>query len=137
MKAIEDLKLLEKLQPILEGRETEYVSADVGYWYEEPTLSKNIPKNFHEWGSSIKTLTLEEALDLLPKHILYKQVTPYHKQSYSMQIYCSFDWDYYIDYNFEKNHLKYTHWKTPLEAIEKMLNFLIDNNLLTKEKVWK
>ena len=70
-----------------------------------------------------KTLTLEEAIDFLPTYILkHKRAKKY------FQIYRNKDW-YNIWYEF-------IHWefskKTLLEAIEKMIEYLLDNNLLWK-----
>ena len=70
-----------------------------------------------EWH--IKTLTLEEAIELLPDCI---EITKHNNDKDK----------YLIDYNSDDYNESF-YWKTLLEAIENVLEFLLDNNLLWKQ----
>ena len=142
MKVIQNIELLKKLQPILERREVEnyilenqeiletselkklpirhYQKADNMLWYI-PELEA---QNFY------KTLTLEEALDLLPENI-------WDYRCYMVKM----DWLYYCWYQRMPNTWvwkKYlVDWElkseTLLEAVEQMIEYLLDNNLLWRK----
>jgi len=81
------------------------------------------------WEDFIKTLTLEEAIDFLPKTIQDWDL-------YWLQINWQSNWEYWIRYNNYaiRQFIHVQHWKTLLESIEKMLEYLLDNNLLTNKK---
>ncbi len=116
-------KLTEKGK--LEGVETEcYYFHD---WkminWEIAYLILSMDNIFNEEKWDIKAPTLEEALEILPIVI----------KNYALEIYRCFDWWYNVEYeskNYEK--LKLCHWKTLLEAMEKMLEYLLDNDLLNE-----
>lgn len=115
-KVIEDIELLKKLTPYI--WETEYVIDDM---WDVVLLSSVImewPDRNTDWYE--KTLTLEEAIELLPSMIwrysLYLSTETVEYYNYS--------WD------FTPALLVYFKWKTLLEAIEKMLEYLLDNDLL-------
>ena len=75
-----------------------------------------------------KTLTLEEAIEFLPCSI--KWFVLHIKKNYPCRA-----WEYFIYYEDINGQLlwyKFLGEKTPIEAIEKMLDYLLDNNLLTK-----
>ena len=119
------LETSKKLAPHLEGIETEYfwvkeVNEDkwiIVYWDSEEPITEE----------EIKTLTLEEAIEILPK-------------SFGKEFQY---WNLEIKFNNWNSILRYTSyeksfditvyevtWKTLLEAIEKMLEYLFDKNLL-------
>jgi len=123
-KVIEDLELLKKLAPYLEDVETEYY-IDVNWnilnihWPED--LTKDI------W---IKTLTLEEAIEtVLPKYIFTDK-----KENLTIRSWISENIEYwnigYFNIVTNETSLKEVKWETLLQAIQKMLEYLIDNNLL-------
>ena len=69
-----------------------------------------------EYKEDIKTLTLEEVIEFLPPY------TKLWKDSH---------WEYFIDNkNIPLSYMNNLFWKTPLEAIESMLEYLLENNLL-------
>ena len=79
-----------------------------------------------------KTLTLEEAIEFMPIYIKWKYKFNYEKFNkvvpYSNMrkwdkhwIKYTYNWEWYIQY-----------WKTLLEAIEEMLEWLLNNKLLWK-----
>lgn len=92
-KVIENIELLDKLQPYL--------------WETESTISVSL------WTVNLKTLTLEDAIDLLPIWYIFNK---------------SSTW--YTFHNLGVGWNQVFSWKTKLEPIEKMLEYLIDNNLL-------
>ncbi len=79
--------------------------------------------NYHNY----KTLTLEEAIEVLPWYIECKE----WKLKWNL-----FDlhfWKYYIEYSDSILWVMfYFSWKTLLEVIEKMIEFLLEKKLLTK-----
>ena len=121
---------------LLDNIETEY-------WYKKDlwemkvfTLNK-YHKDFQEL--CIKTLTLEEAIEFLIKQKItfidiIMPITNRHYHTINSiryfnnwklwEIFTRGDEDWYTDVEI--------YWKTFIEAIEKMLEYLIDNNLLTK-----
>ena len=115
MKTI-SLELSKKLAPYLDGVKTEYNWCFDDSWEYFITNSNKI-----EW---IKTLTLEEAIEFLPWYLYLPSL---FKDKLFLLI---TKWDgYYIeywDYIFKE-------WKTLLEAVEKMIEYLLDNNLLWKQ----
>ncbi len=107
MKTIENIELLKKLHPYMKG--------ETGY------------NTLHEW-LEYRTLTLEEAIELLPDFIKDKDLRDGYVSIWKM------DWEYDIKYSYwvwedEETIVEFI-WKTLLEAIEKMLEYLINNNLL-------
>lgn len=97
-KVIENIELLEKLQPYL--------------WETEKSISVSL------WTVNLKTLTLEEAMDLLPIYTRIRQIR---------------GWEWLTDNKALWIKDKNIWGKTKLQAIEKMLEYLIDNNLLKDE----
>lgn len=96
----------------------EYMPEEVEYWYFVDEGWEFITK--YEWYESteiIKTLTLEEVIDMLP------ELTATIKCRWFHRVLCPND--KWRDYN--------SHWKTFLEAVEKMLLYLHKENLLTKK----
>lgn len=116
MWVITNIKLLEKLQPILEDREIDYF-----IWQDdllnEWMLRKYSNEEFSPENWDLKTLTLEEALDLLPEGI----ADDYHISR------CS-DNSWWIIKLKRYNELFCE--TTLLETTEKLLEYLIDNNIL-------
>lgn len=91
------------------------------YWYEYDNETKNYNIDyFLPFNKNIicKTLTLEEAIEFLPDSIMITKHNNCNEK-------------YLIDYNTDDYNEDFS-WKTLLEAIEKMLEYLLDNNLLIK-----
>lgn len=84
-----------------------------------------------------KTLTLDEAIEFLPmrfKNDWFNISFALHKNGE--------EWIYSIVYSYNNKDgdemgLYWWNANTPLGTIEKMLECLIDNNLLTKDNIWK
>jgi len=109
----------------LEDVETDYYRMENIFW--DYVLWDKIDKSkfYPEWDK-VKTLTLEEAIEFLPKkHPKYKE---YYLR---MMLY---DKTWYVEYWMcEPCETMWSAcWKTLLEAIEKMLEHLLDNDLLWK-----
>lgn len=76
-----------------------------------------------DWWTKYKTLTLEEAIDFLPATINRKSIGINKRWGvYNVE---------YIENYYDMDCYSAT-WKTLLEAIEKMIEYLLDNNLLPK-----
>lgn len=76
---------------------------------------------FFNW-KYYKTLTLEEAIEFILKNVKVE-----FRNMISLQIFFRKDWIHYcIDWIWEWI------WESQIEAIEKILEYLLDNNLLTK-----
>lgn len=122
MKTI-NLELSKKLAPYLEGIKTEFIYNDM-WWIEENRWNT---KELNEFPNVFKTLTLEEAIDFLPFKIEMMNV------KYLLEIQKRIN-IYYIEYFNTRNDRYVTNknisWKTLIEAIEKMLEYLLDNKLL-------
>lgn len=108
-----NLELSKRLAPYLENIKT---SETIFIWWKR-------------WEDFIKTLTLEEAIDFLPfKIILWNG-------KYFLEIQKRKD-KYFIEYvdNRVEKYLsdRDFSWKSILEWAEKMLEYLLDNNLLGK-----
>ena len=122
MKVIENIELLKKLQPYLE--DVEYMIF-LDNW--EPSLFEEMPAIYKD--RFIKTLTLEEAIELLPSYIYWdnwQKLNIYYKKEDEEEV-------EYICYLKEFKDLRAYEFfksKTLLQAIEKMLEYLIDNDLL-------
>ena len=110
---------------LLDNIETEY-------WFTETW-------KFFPWECIYKTLTLEEAIEFLIKQKItfidiIMPITNGHYHTINSiryfnnwklwEIFTRGDEDWYTDVEI--------YWKTFIEAIEKMLDYLLDNNLLTK-----
>lgn len=99
---------------LLDNIETEYIYADI--WLK---LEKNLN---NELENTIKTLTFEEVIEfLIDKWFSIKFWKNYKFQSQGVRF------EIYL-----KKIDKYSHWDTLIEAIEKILEYLLDNNLLNK-----
>lgn len=120
-------ELSKRLAPYLEDAETEYFF----YWN---TDKEALPIEWYETQESvkkyIKTLTLEEAIDFLPQSI-----DKWKDGEYYLNI-SKWDWVHSVDYHYyereDQEILIYCDWKTLLEAISKMLEYLLDKWLLWK-----
>jgi hypothetical protein len=135
-KVIENLELLKKLQPYLwetEYKITQYYKSD---WSPSYHFKKTIHKSNENIyttafsSKSFKTLTLEEAYDKLPRLLLNEDhfYTPTIAPAIN-KTYISYD---HIDLELD-SLTGSIEWRTLLQAIEKMLEYLIDNNLLKDE----
>jgi len=110
----------------LDNIETEYFYWErvncICYWCEdgESVISLHKTENIVMNNLDIKTLTLEEVIEFLPKEIVLKWEW-YLCMWKNWVEYCTFEPSEFI--NREE-------WETLLIAIEKMLTYLLDNNLL-------
>lgn len=118
-KRLNDLWLLDEI-------ETEYI-----YWINtkwEPNISKIY--NHYNWIDKLypveyyKTLTLEEAIEFLPKELIlnWNNCNPYFNNTNC----------WYSDSKYNIIHRE--KWKNIIEAIQKMIEYLLNNNLLWKKK---
>jgi len=100
---------------LLDNIETEF-SYD-NNWY----LYNNLQKEFEDkYKKFYKTLTVKEAIDFIVYNIIVE-----FPNSFSIEIFKRKDWiHYYISWIWE--------WigETQIEAIEEVLEYLLDNNLL-------
>lgn len=113
-KVIENIELLKKLAPYIDGWGTDY-----NMMYHKDTDWQVVRRECYLTSQWLKTLTLEEAIELFPECI----AEDYHifRMSDNSWWWIKFSfWDIFI-------------WKTLLEAVEKMLEYLIDNDLLWKQ----
>ena len=136
-KVIENIELLKKLQPYLENMIPEHS-------YYKWDLNRLVTKEF-EPDKYIKTLTLEEAIEFLPNridwenHAFYLEITKAETEYHiaycaDMKDYIWEDcvWDEFKMFECTYMNDKHLFWETLLEAIEKMLEYLLDNELLWK-----
>lgn len=110
---------------LLDNIETEY-------WIEYDNENQNNDITYYlPFNKNIicKTLTLEEAIEFLPNSILYKE-----NKYYCLNIFRNLHWEYLLDYSFSGIVLHSEEEEILLEAVEKMLEYLLNNNLLTKNK---
>lgn len=132
-KVIQDIELLKRLQPLLEEVKTEYVYL----YYPSEKWSKKRIYNYackmlikHHWCYiDYKTLTLEEAIEFLPICINNNYFTSWRTEKWHWCSYLEKDDDelYILDRGLNTNIY---HKETLLQAIEKMLTYLIDNKLI-------
>lgn len=117
MKTI-NFKLSERLNEkwLLDNRDTEYVYHKS--WTRKENIFEN--KNHLEINWFIKTLTFEEAIEFLP--LIDNSVLDFAKLKNKYRIW----------YPLISEKINFIHWKTLLEAIEKMIEYLLDNDLLWK-----
>lgn len=114
-KVIENIELLKKLQPHLWKTE---------YYIDIKT--KSVEKYFFNdtfYPKDLKTLTLEEAIELIHKNKISLEITTWTIDEKNKLIYS-------INTNIENKKFL---WYKLIEQIEKMIEYLIDNNLLKDE----
>lgn len=127
--SLETSKLLQE-KWLLDEIETEYVWV-INWDIITTSTSKTIKELYAhplveipEWFTTYKTLTLEEAIEFLPRIINDKWI---YITKWIMEKYCMA----YVDNDMEQDDIdNWTDWKTLLEATEKMINYLLTNNLL-------
>lgn len=117
-KVIQNLELLKKLQPYIKGDTEYYRSMHNSNTIEYKEIKENDLFEF-VWVEIFKTLTTEEIIELLPEYTHLRQIRW---------------WEWLCDNKRLSIKNKNIWWKTPLEALEKMLNYLINNNLM---EVWE
>ena len=113
------LETSKRLAPYLTDVDTEYViDFEWVVWELKYAISED-DMFWYNWYD--KTLTLEEAIEFLPVRIK-NDIIHINKieNSYSIEY-----WNLWF-----KLKWSYHNWKTLLEAIEKMINYLLDNKLL-------
>lgn len=113
---------------LLDNIETEYIF----YWWNPDELNTTISwykkQNIYEkclWD--IKTLTFDEAIEFLPKKISF--------EDYDLFLFLDFfekKLFYWLYSDLDEYNISFKYKESLLEAIEEMLKFLLDNNLLTK-----
>lgn len=119
-KKLSDLWLLDDIQ-------TEYIytKIDIWFWNINYDIIEWKYFNINDWD--IKTLTLEEWIKILPKKISF--------EDYDLFLFLDF-FDkklfYWLYSDLDEYNISFKYKETLLEAIEKMLEYLLDNNLLTK-----
>ena len=120
-KRLNDLGLLDDI-------ETEYIftKRDIWFWNIDYDIIEWKYFKVNDWD--IKTLTLEEAIEFLPSNFSLNNYW-YHLQMGKKYIWYFKNVTYCLD---SKNPIKEFSWDALLEAIEKMIEYLLDNNLLTK-----
>lgn len=160
-----NLELSKRLAPYLEGVETEYWYCDTRKGWKEyncyksnqyadmefipfrelkqedseceliKLYNKPYPNEWYNDSLLLKTLTLEEVIEFLPKRINFLHL------HFSTNVFIPTETKYYWNYIDIKQNWKiealidnWPFWKTPLEAIEAMLTYLLDNNLLPKKE---
>lgn len=151
-KVIENIELLKKLQPYIWDTEywLEIYNEDWEDIYQAPKdfwhlyTRQNTRKDPVKYYTQLKTLTLEEAIELLPVVI--------HNAEWSWEDWSRWPCSIYFSYHKEirsceewiihkiqikeystGQELDLVVWKTALETFEKMLEYLIDNNLLKND----
>lgn len=144
-KVIENLQLLKKLEPLLENMDVEFIACIdwEDNWqcsWHTTRIVKSDTKNIetYDWwdmcqsGTDFyKTLTLEEAIEFLPKKINNYYFVSWKNEDWYWCNYLEKDEDeLFILDNSLLVHIFGK--KTLLEAIEKMLEYLLNNKLLTK-----
>lgn len=136
MDKVISLETSKRLAPFLKDIKTEY------FWFyhvdwEYELMKCSDMQDTYNFGADEKTLTLEEAIEFLPieikwytillwksgqEHILTKTI---NNKYYTV-------W-YFIKWNNWLKILERVTWKTLLEAVEKMIIYLLENNLLKNE----
>ena len=135
MKTI-SLELSKKLAPYLEWVETEYGYRTKNHldmeWNITWKYRTDIVKNWYQFQALdiknnmyTKTLTLEEAIEFLPNYIQ----TKYDWQCWWEINHCNTNF-YEIRYTNWGDWYNLTMWNTLLEAIEKILEYLLTEKLL-------
>jgi len=147
-----NLELSKRLTPFLKGVETEYAYVDrsdelfieASDEDKKHKIFRNIfvleKVNWEYW--EFKTLTLEEAIEFLPRtHTsikwdfrieIEKHIDIYRLTIYTVD-FANEKWGVdYISSDWKRLWIWQKTWKTQLEAIETMLTYLLDNNLLKK-----
>ena len=121
MKTI-SFELAKRLAPYIENIDTEYkIDENWNIYNDIQNELCDAFDNIHRYRKLYKTLTLEEAIDF----ILNKNL--------SIEFF-NRDWERWCwENNWDWTYIKWPFiWKTPLDAVEKKLEYLLDNNLLTK-----
>lgn len=120
-----NLELSKRLAPYLKNIETKYVYCnvwDVGEFEEEPVLTINVPADFHEWASTMKTLNFHETLTFI-KCVLNKDIEKYLQDELRKKV---------VDKSWIRNWL----WIAEvinLEYLEKRLDYILNNNLIKND----
>ena len=134
-KVIQDLELLRKLEPYIKG-ETEYIMFYSHNHFRKPILpwcAHKTGSTLFEtwyWSTTLKTLNTEEAFELLP-HVIYSKDIGY---SLRLDKRREFTYIHYYNWVLKKSYNQdVLKWDTLLQALEKMLNYLINNNLMEDE----
>lgn len=134
------LELSKKLAPYLKNIEIEYLfNIYIDWDWNEKAInlySNNMLDIYKDpmYYKNIKTLTLEEAIEFLPLKIETDLWPAWIK--YFSEIRNTDEWRIYKCVLSEwgwNNEIDHRTWKTPLEAIEKMLTYILDNNLLPND----
>lgn len=134
MTKVLSLETCKRLQDrwLLDDIETEYL-----YIYEflEPNKYEIIKTDgYCTLNPIIKAPNLEEAIELLPKKLEFENIPVYLEIFPYKNLWC-------ICYRYDKTIFDLLNdnqecqvwlWKTLLEAVEKMINYLLDNNLIWK-----
>lgn len=115
MKVIENIELLKKLQPLLEGID---IDREICSEWDNIFSSRNvwkIDKRDDDWKKRYKTPNLEETIEFIWKWMSH--VSLIYPNAWIWTIH-QHVWDEVFE------------WETLIEAFSKFLEYLIDNNLL-------
>jgi len=144
-----NLELSKKLAPYLKDVDTEYILQQLPNHNKNWWLKERVVKNWNWVWRMYKTLTLEEAIEFMPyiidlwEHSYWLEISKIQKWyhiNYSADISEIENWEDEFWNTFETifNSVPYKNlhlfWGTLLEAIEKMLEYLLDKNLLWKKQ---
>lgn len=106
---------------LLRDVETEfiYTKRDIWFWNIDYDIIEWKYFNLDDWD--IKTLTTDEALEFLPLFI----------PTYNcMKCLWRYEDKWIVWYWYQNQIDQFPKWQTPIEAIEKMITYLLDNNLI-------
>lgn len=113
---------------VLENFKTEYSyfkNCDPLVWFE---INKTFEKLWRlNWVENVPALSIEEAIDILPKNI-WPDI---------LHIRVQWSWrviKYFNEYNMDVWVWHKVWWFTLIKALEKMIEYLLDNNLIWQEK---
>ncbi len=119
-KVITDIELLKRLQPYIWEVESWTNLKFTFYW---KTLEHQIKLWTEDKHNYLKTLDTDEAIDFILDNINLK-----YKFQKTIQIFKREDW-----YHYWISWMVDCIWKTQIEALTKLLDYLEKNNLLTKK----
>lgn len=120
----------------LDGIETEHCWSidNKQTWYQKYSDALHGQENWIcNYDFIFKALTLEEAIGLLPTEVWYLQYKLYITKHKELNRFITWEYQIYYFYWIDSETLKSVFWETLLEAIEKMLTYLLDNDLLWKQ----
>lgn len=136
-KEIISFELAKKIQLYLSNFETEYKVSDDWIIYSEEEIEEWLTQGIDYLFWAIKTLTFEEALNFLPRTNIWitrldliVDTEIFRLTMYTIDI-ANEKWAIdYISSVWTRLWIWQKTWRTQIEAVENMINYLLDNNLL-------